>query len=196
MSRPQRLIACGLAPPGSSSRRLVASPGPSTNRRADRARPDFCPDRPLRTRVPEPPSSQTAAEPARSKEPHPARDRRRSPRSQALADAAPPLPTLVGSAAPGRDRAHLRPRLHRAVARDPDPDPANDRQRDRRRRPIAPPPLPGADHRNRDRPLRDQLHPPLRDCARRDRRRGAAARDDVRRLPPVPARLLRPARDR
>ena len=132
----------------------------------------------------------------RSKEPHPARDRRRSPRSQALADAAPPLPALVGSAAPGRDRAHLRARLHRAVARDPDPDPANDRQRDRRRRPIAPRPLPGADHRNRDRPLRDQLHPPLRDRARRDRRRGAAARDDVRRLPPVSARLLRPARDR
>ena len=52
----------------------------------------------------------------------------------------------------------------------------------------------GADHGDRGGPLRRQLHPPLRDRPHRHRRRGAAARDDVRRLPPVPARLLRPPR--
>ena len=90
----------------------------------------------------------------------------------------------------------VRARLHGALARDPDPDPADDRQRDRRRRHVAAAALPRPDPRDRRGPLRRQLHPPLRDRADRDRRRGAAARDDVRRLPPLPARVLRPARDR
>ena len=77
----------------------------------------------------------------------PARAARRSARSEALADPAPPLPALAGPVAAGRDRAHLRARLHGAVARDPDPGPAHDRQRDRRRRHLAAPPLPRADHR-------------------------------------------------
>src|SRR6478752_10241902 len=63
----------------------------------------------------------------------PARAARRSARSEALADPAPPLPALAGPVAAGHDRAHVRADLHGAVARNPDPGPEDDRQRDRRR---------------------------------------------------------------
>ena len=52
------------------------------------------------------------------------------------------------------------------------------------------------DCRARGAPLRDQLQPPLRDRADRRPDRGADARAPLPRLPPLPARLLRPARDR
>ena len=175
MSRPTRLIECGARPPRSPAPggvSLAARGRRDGSSPADRV-PDHGPQRGVR----------------------PARAARRSTRSEALADAAPPLPALAGPVAPGRDRPLVRARLHGALARDPDSRPAHDRQRDRRRRHVAARPLPRADHGDRRRPLRRQLHPPLRHGADRDRGRGAAARDDVRRLPPLPARLLRPSRD-
>ena len=63
-----------------------------------------------------------------------------------------------------------------------------------RERPPAPVPRP--DRRARGAPLRRQLHAPVRDRADRDRRRGAAARDALPRVPDLSARVLRPARDR
>ena len=45
-------------------------------------------------------------------------------------------------------------------------------------------------------PLRDQLHAPLRDGAHRHPRRGAHARAPLPGVPALPARVLRPARDR
>ena len=52
------------------------------------------------------------------------------------------------------------------------------------------------DRRGGSAPVRHQLHPPVRDRPRRDRGRGAAALAALRRVPPLSARLLRPARDR
>ena len=54
----------------------------------------------------------------------------------------------------------------------------------------------GADRRARHAALRRQLLAPVRDRPGRDRRRGAAARDALPRLPHLPAGVLRPARDR
>ena len=87
-------------------------------------------------------------------------------------------------------------RVHDAVAHDPDPRAADDRQRDRRRRRVAPRPVPRRDRRRRDAPLRRQLHAALRDGPDRRHRRGTAPLEALRRVPALPARLLRPPRDR
>ena len=125
----------------------------------------------------------------------PAHEPRRSTRSSALADPAPALPALVGAAPPGRPRPAVRARQHGARAHDPDPDPARGRRGDRRRAQRAAASLPRRDRRPRDDPLRRELLAPLRDGARRCRRRGAPARAPLPRVPHLPARVLRPARD-
>ena len=176
MSRPIEMVECSARPPRSPAPGGV-SPALEAGATA-RVPPTACPNE------------------ARQRGVRPARAARRSTRPEALADAPPPLPALAGPVAPGRDRALVRARLHGALARDPDPRPAHDRQRDRRWRLVAPDPLPRPDHGDRRGPVRRQLHAPLRDGADRDCGRGAAAGDDVRRVSPLPARLLRPPRDR
>ena len=74
------------------------------------------------------------ANPSREHDRGPADEPRRPAGSHALADAAPPLPALVGATAAGRARARVRARLHPALAAHPGADPAHDRRRDRRPR--------------------------------------------------------------
>ena len=138
MSQPNRLIQCAVRPPRSPAPggvSLAASTEATAHVPTIACRP----------------GTQLGAQPARA--------RRRPPRSDALADAAPPLPALAGAVAPGHRRPPLRARLHGLLARDPDPDPADDRQRDRRRRHVAPPPLPRPDPRDRGVPLRRSTSP-------------------------------------
>ena len=145
-----------------------------------------------------PPSRRGAAHPVSA---HPPRGRpqaraaRRAARPHALADRPAPLPALAGQWRLVTVGLSLRARVHGALAPDPDHRPADDRRRDRRGRPLAPRPVPRGDRRCRDPPLRRQLHAALRDRADRRQRRGAAPLDALRRVPPLPARLLRPPRD-
>ena len=88
--------------------------------------------------------------------------------------------------------------LQRALAGDSDRHPARDRQLDRtEERPPATRSgrISSRSAARRD-PLRDQLHAPLCDGAHRHPRRGAHARAPLPGLPALPARVLRPARDR
>ena len=132
----------------------------------------------------------------RAQETAPPHEPRRSARSPPLADPAPALPALVGAAPPGRARPRVRARftalsitipiLIQRVIDEAIVGPHHDRLL----------PYLGDHRRARHAALRRQLHAPLRNRARRDRRRGAAARDALPRLPHLPARVLRPARDR
>ena len=105
-------------------------------------------------------------------------------------------PPVVGRAAPGAGRPGLRARLHDPHAVGLGADPARDRPRHRAQAPERPVALRRGDPRARARPLLDQLHPPLRHGARGRAARGAPAGAALRRLPALPARVLRPAPDR
>ena len=116
--------------------------------------------------------------------------------SHALADAAAPRWALACAVALGRGRPAAGAGVHVAADRDPQADPAGDRRRDPAEGRRQPARLPGRVRRPRRPALRRQLPAPRRDGAHRHRERGQAALAALRRVPRVPARVLRPACDR
>ena len=121
------------------------------------------------------------------------------PDLEPLADGEGARQALARAGAARHPRARLRLRLQRALAGDPDRRPARDRQLDRA---DERPPRPRSGRTSSIVvvlalvALRHQLHAPLRDRAHRHPRRGAHARAALPGVPALPARVLRPARDR
>ena len=107
-----------------------------------------------------------------------------------------PAPTLARAVEARRVRALLLARLHADLDRDPDSHLAGDRQRDRPPQRGSVAALSRSHRRSRPASLRHQLQPPLRDGPDRHPDRGADARAPLPGVSPLPARLLRPARDR
>ena len=102
----------------------------------------------------------------------------------------------MGGAASRRHRPALRARDDRFRHRDPGAGPARDRQLDRRQGPLRARALPRADRGLRVPALRDQLDAARDHVAHRHRDREPPARDALRRLSHLSARVLRPPRDR
>ena len=95
-----------------------------------------------------------------------------------------------------RLRAGVLARLHADLDHDPDPDPARDRRRDRPSRREQAPAVHRGHWRACSAAVRDRLQPPLRHGADRRADRSADAGAPLPRLPGLPPRVLRPARDR
>ena len=121
--------------------------------------------------------------------------RRRSPRPAVPADRPPVGRAVARADAIRRARRQLRVRDHGADAGDHEADPVGHRRRDRGQ-PARQGARPGGlDHGARERPVRSQLRAPLVDQHHRHQRRGAPPAADVRRVPELPAPVLRPALD-